>query len=224
MVVRHEEPERRWGDKTRLDSDEAARERLLDAAESCFERFGLRKTTIEDVAREAKVSRSTVYRYFEGRSDLLVAAYLRESEGIFDKTRRLMQQPGHFADRVVEAIMRSIDAVEAGRYLPLMFSPDGALLASKAITASTEFHRRARATMGPFFDAAKATGEVPEGMELDDFIEWHTRIIFSFTMLDSPIPRDRADRHRLIATFVKPALTAGPASPKPAAGRRSRRT
>ena len=45
-----------------LDSDSGAPdERLLDAAASCYARFGLAKTTAEDVAREAGVSRATLY-------------------------------------------------------------------------------------------------------------------------------------------------------------------
>ena len=40
-----------------------ARELLLDATERCFERYGIAKTTIDDIADEAGVSRGTVYRY-----------------------------------------------------------------------------------------------------------------------------------------------------------------
>jgi AcrR family transcriptional regulator len=140
VLIMHGEPERRWGTKERLDNEDDARERLLNAAEVCFERFGLRRTTIDDVAREAKVSRSTVYRYFDGRGDLIVAAYMRESDAVNDKVKALMRQPGPFPERVVKAMMRSIDSIRAGKYLPLMLTPEGALLASKAVTASAAFY------------------------------------------------------------------------------------
>ncbi len=42
------------------------RERLLQATYDCVARWGLAKTTVEDAAREAGVSRATVYRYFPG--------------------------------------------------------------------------------------------------------------------------------------------------------------
>lgn len=49
-----------------------SRERLIEATRLCIGRFGLSKTTLEDVAREAKFSRATVYRYFpEGRDQLV---------------------------------------------------------------------------------------------------------------------------------------------------------
>ncbi|HEY7105824.1 MAG TPA: TetR/AcrR family transcriptional regulator [Acidimicrobiia bacterium] len=206
MFVAPDARERRWGSKERLDNEDDARERLLDAAEQCFERFGLRRTTIDDVARAAKVSRSTVYRYFDGRGDLIVAAYLRESQAVNDKVRALMRQPGTFPERVVGAMLRSIDAIRTGKYLPLMLSSEGALLASKAITASTAFYEGARDTMGPFFEQAKADGEVRRELELDDFIEWTLRLIFSFAMFDSPAPRSRASLRSLIDTFLVPSL------------------
>ena len=48
------------------------RERLLDAAEGCLEQFCPEKTSMEDVARAAGMSRATVYRYFENRDALLL--------------------------------------------------------------------------------------------------------------------------------------------------------
>ncbi len=58
----------------------SGREGVLDAAESCLERFGLAKTTIEDVAQEAGLSRATVYRQFGNRDGLLLALATRDAE------------------------------------------------------------------------------------------------------------------------------------------------
>jgi AcrR family transcriptional regulator len=207
MLISHNPPERRWGSKERLDNEDDARERLLNAAEVCFERFGLRRTTIDDVAREAKVSRSTVYRYFDGRGDLIVAAYMRESDAVTDKVKALMGKPGPFADRLVKGMMRSIEAIRQGKYLPLMLTPEGAILATKAVTASSAFYDTMRETMGPFVEQAKADGEVRPEVELDDFNEWTLRIIFSFAMFDSPTQRDH-QKHikRMLEEFLVPSF------------------
>ena len=50
------------------------RERLLQATYDCVGRWGLAKTTVEDAAREAGVSRATLYRYFPGGREELIAA------------------------------------------------------------------------------------------------------------------------------------------------------
>lgn len=48
-----------------------AEEQILDAALECFARFGVSKTTVEDVAQVAGCSRATLYRYFPGKKALL---------------------------------------------------------------------------------------------------------------------------------------------------------
>ena len=45
------------------------RDRLLEATYRCVERFGMAKTTIDDVAKESGVSRATIYRQFAGGRD-----------------------------------------------------------------------------------------------------------------------------------------------------------
>jgi AcrR family transcriptional regulator len=48
------------------------RDRLLAATYQCVERFGLGKTTIEDVVKESGLSRATIYRQFPGGRDELL--------------------------------------------------------------------------------------------------------------------------------------------------------
>jgi AcrR family transcriptional regulator len=44
---------------------------LIDATLQCIARWGVAKTGLDDVAREAGVSRATVYRAFPGGKDAL---------------------------------------------------------------------------------------------------------------------------------------------------------
>jgi len=56
-------------------STEASTEELiLDATDRLIGRFGLKKMTMEDVAREAGVSRRTVYGYFKNKQALALAS------------------------------------------------------------------------------------------------------------------------------------------------------
>src|SRR3954464_10664424 len=47
-------------------------DRLLAATYRCVERFGMGKTTIEDIVKESGVSRATIYRQFPGGRDELL--------------------------------------------------------------------------------------------------------------------------------------------------------
>src|SRR5882724_5670188 len=50
--------------------------RILDAAENLFRREGIHATGVERIAKEAQVSKRTLYRHFPSKNDL-VERYLR---------------------------------------------------------------------------------------------------------------------------------------------------
>ncbi|WP_329041996.1 TetR/AcrR family transcriptional regulator [Streptomyces sp. NBC_00178] len=57
---------------------DALNEQILDAAREQFVTFGLRRSTVDDVAKRAKVSRVTVYRRIGNKDGLVSACLLRE--------------------------------------------------------------------------------------------------------------------------------------------------
>jgi AcrR family transcriptional regulator len=56
-------------------------ERIVEATLCCIGRWGLAKTTLDDVARQAHCSRATVYRAFPGGKDALVQAVAQREVG-----------------------------------------------------------------------------------------------------------------------------------------------
>jgi AcrR family transcriptional regulator len=66
-------------------------DRILDAAGDLLLRWGYRKTTIEDIARQAGVAKSTIYVHWKTREDLFLALFtrerLRESERFLEEAR-----------------------------------------------------------------------------------------------------------------------------------------
>lgn len=59
------------------------RSHIVRAASECVARWGLSKTTVEDAAREAGVSRATLYRYFPGGRDELFSAVVSRENARF---------------------------------------------------------------------------------------------------------------------------------------------
>src|SRR3954469_3232631 len=61
-------------------SPEATTSRVVEGALRAIARYGLTKLTVDDVAREAGISRATLYRYFPGRGAFLSAVVAAETE------------------------------------------------------------------------------------------------------------------------------------------------
>ena len=109
------------------------RDRLLAATYRCVSRFGLGKTTIDDVAKESGLSRATIYRQFPGgREELLLETVGWELANYFtdlgDHVRdapdlaELLERGLAYAHRSVaeHVVLRKILDTEPERLLPLL--------------------------------------------------------------------------------------------------------
>lgn len=62
---------------------------MLDAARGEFERYGIRRTHMDDIARRAGVSRSTLYRRFPNKDALVETLVLRDTTVFFAELDRV---------------------------------------------------------------------------------------------------------------------------------------
>ena len=75
-------------------------DRALDALNECVLRWGMAKTTVDDVARTAGISRATLYRLFPGGKAAMFQA----------GTRRMV---GRLADSVTADLVDAADLADA---------------------------------------------------------------------------------------------------------------
>ena len=84
------------------------RERLVDATLRCVARWGVAKTSLDDVAREAGVSRATLYRLFPGGRDALFDAVVgAEIERFFREVSGRLETATTLEDLLVAGIHES---------------------------------------------------------------------------------------------------------------------
>lgn len=58
---------------------------ILDAAYEELLHFGLKRVSVEDIAKKVGVARITIYRRFTNRDDLLMAVAIREGQRLFER-------------------------------------------------------------------------------------------------------------------------------------------
>ena len=92
-----------------------------------FERHGFRRVALDDVARRAKVSRTTIYRRFAGRDELVAAVIDRENDGLCAEIARHIKDAGAGANIYVESFTAAIVKFRNHRVLNGMISDDPAL-------------------------------------------------------------------------------------------------
>lgn len=185
--------------------------RVLAAAGRCIARWGLAKTTLDDVAREAGCSRATVYRAVPGGKDGLVAALVRtEVDRFLAGLAARLDGAADLEDLLVAGVTEAARRLAAHDALQFLVAnePD-VVLPHVAFARCDAVFDRVAAVAVPrlrrFLDAERAA----------EASEWVTRIVLSYLL--SPTPgvdlRDDGDARRLVRTFVLPGLTTAPAAP-----------
>ena len=65
-----------------MPSDFEKKEKIISAATSLFSRFGLEKTTMEDIAKAAKKGKSSLYYYFKSKEEVFAEVIKKEIAGL----------------------------------------------------------------------------------------------------------------------------------------------
>lgn len=81
---------------------------ILDAAYMLFLDFGLRRMTMEDVARKACLSRITIYRHFRDKDALFQAVVHREIRRAIRHTRQQLELLDNPCHRVEEGFVQTV--------------------------------------------------------------------------------------------------------------------
>src|ERR1700741_3664001 len=79
------------------------REAIIESAMAWFDRHGLDKTTVVDIARAADVSRSTVYEYFRDKAEIVEACAEQSSQKFYREMAKAMGKGDSLEDKLTRA-------------------------------------------------------------------------------------------------------------------------
>jgi AcrR family transcriptional regulator len=195
----------RWGDDA-PDDNESARARILNAAEKCFARFGVMKTTVEDIAKVAKVSRATVYRYFDGgRDEIVLGVILRDADRYLTRVRSRIDRQPSLADAIVEFVELTIRAAQRDPSLGRLFNVDEARATGGMIAGgSVALFEKVSTFLTPLFD--RWPEQVRPGVEVDDAAEWILRVLLSMLTVDGPRRRSAEAQRQFLERYLATAI------------------
>jgi AcrR family transcriptional regulator len=174
-----------------------AAEAILDAAVVEFERHGFRRVALDDVARRARVSRTTIYRRFSNKDELVAAVIERENVSLFADIAAELKQAGPQSSYYVEAFTLSIIKFRRHRVLDRMITDEPGLvieLASQHYGAAIERMADALRVIFPA-GLAERIGEHAVKELADTILRYAAMVL----LLPSAQPLDTADDIRAFA-------------------------
>ncbi|GAB4587747.1 TetR/AcrR family transcriptional regulator [Nocardia sp. IFM 10818] len=88
-----------------LEKPRAEGEQLLESALSAFLDFGIKRTSMGEIARRAGISPATLYRRFESKNDLVEAVSVREAQQFVAEIDKRVQEVAHNGASVSEQLV-----------------------------------------------------------------------------------------------------------------------
>src|SRR5712671_225988 len=84
-----------------LDRDAARRRVILDAARNCILKFGYAKSSLEDIAKQAAVSRPLIYRKFKSKEEIFCAVLEDLFETQYRAAEHALAKPGSRREKLM---------------------------------------------------------------------------------------------------------------------------
>jgi AcrR family transcriptional regulator len=183
-----------------IDVSNPTKQRIIDAAKRCMTRWGTQKSSMNDIAREAGVSRNTLYCHFTNRDEVISATMLQAGN---DFANRLINHISNFSssrDRVIEGTMFALTNMLDEPYLGLVNSPDLAAVVNHALE-STEGLQLVYAVTDKMLEH-----EPQLKKDIVEIAEIMTRLLLSLVLIKGPVARDIDATRAFLERRLLPAI------------------
>lgn len=181
---------------------EATRERILQATYDRLADVGLGRTTVEDVAHQAGLSRATIYRHFPGgREELIQAVISWEVARFFTGLGEATEGATDFADWLCRGLLVARRQLEEHAVLQQLLVDEADQLVPRLVIVMPIVHAVLREQL-----AERLAGErLGPGVERGEAAELLARLMVSYIgtpgvwQLDDPTQVDTLVRSQLLA-------------------------
>ena len=179
----------------------AIQQQIVDAAIRCITRWGIERITMNDIAYEARLARSTVYSYYKSREEVIKSALILSAYSFGEK---LFEQINHYETaekRLIEAVIYTLKSV-----------PNEPFLAIISETALTDLVREETLTnpegvdMGTVLFGTIFQDDSYSLDELKEISEFSIRFLLSLLLVESPQERNEKDLRGFVARRLLPAV------------------
>lgn len=183
-------------------SDEEAIDRILDVADEIIAERGS-AVRIADVARTLGVTRQTVYRYFPGNEELLLASAMRSADGFLDQLAEHIRGMTEPVTAIVEGVAFAVEQLAGDPQFGHLLrgrAKDGSTVSLTSDTAMafgrSMLHRLDVDWERNGFDEAA----------LDELAELGLRTFHSILVDPGQPERDGVSMRRFVARWLGPAI------------------
>ncbi len=181
--------------------------KILESAGRCFGQYGSYKTSIQDVAKEARVSRGTVYRYFGDRERLISAYIDHHSDQFLFALADVFEDQGSLEEQLASFAWLAVQIAREGREAKEAPVVDEETVTRKLTVGGRVTMEKSIDFLIPYFREARRNGEIRPRIKLERAAEWAVRMIMSLSV--SPSVTVDLSSEKDVRAFVRDHLVRG---------------
>ena len=175
--------------------------KIIDAAILCVKRWGVEKVNLNDIAKEAGVTRPTVYSYFSNRDEIIQQALLQSAYLFGAKAIKHLQKFETARERTIEAVIYSLKKLPKEPSLALLKNTDMSNIINNNGLSTPEGQHILRGLFQIILIEKSFDDD-----ELDEIAEVTARFLLSLLTIKSPKKRNDKELRSFIERRLLPSL------------------
>lgn len=190
------------------DEEDATRQRILDSARELYVEFGLRRTTMEDVAKKAGMGRATVYRRFSEKDQLFQAVILRDLQRNLVIIEGAIRGYSSALDGLLEAFVQAARLVHINPLIARLLTTEPDDILPHLTTQYGSTMAFARQYLSGQIARAQQAGHIRKSLPADTTAELILRLIQSVALTPEGVinPANEASVRDFANLFLRPLL------------------
>lgn len=150
--------------------------RILNAAEQCVHRYGIRRTALGEVARVGKLSRGSIYRYFDDKDALVQGVFRRQQELYLNRTEASLVKLPTLVDKLTHSVVSGRKDMAGGIFASLAETePETVAM----MFLEPRFYQRSVSFWPPHVRLAQEAGEISAAVDVAIATDFIMRLVVS---------------------------------------------
>ena len=84
-----------------MNEEDLIRSKILNGATQLFQRFGLKKTTMDEIAKSVGMGKSSLYYYFKSKEDVFNSVVTEELQKLRSSVDKAVKQKSELSDKLI---------------------------------------------------------------------------------------------------------------------------
>jgi AcrR family transcriptional regulator len=178
--------------------------RILDAGEQCIHRFGIRRTSMGEVARVGKLSRGSIYRHFGDKEALVEGVFKRRQEEFLNRAEAQLEKEPTLVDKLTHSVVSGRKDMSEGIFASLAeIEPETVAM----MFLNPRFYQRSVSFWPPHIRMAQEAGEISSDVDVATATDLVMRLAVSLVMF--PHMGVALTTRRAIRGYLQQVLTRG---------------